>query len=467
MCCKLSDGCNASLAAIVAQRVATSLARAVKNTLVLMTSPMRSPALHALLALSLVACGVADPSANFYADTEADPSASELAVDEIRGVECDGPFNCKHNNPRSDNANRYDNPSTGSDRWSIRDNTEMLDGLGGVRGVVRDGTVMINYGQRKQLRGRTHVYAFAVTLRGGTHASGWVDQASIVGPIDRMPTANARNPGRGDYETDFMITGGDPGEFGTLKVRPNIRVDDNVAATDYLVRPGNVVNLLYNLPGLGGVATDTLPVGAPFRRSLGVLARDLPLYRPSSSAQVRVMRFVYGHVNGRYGWIARDAIAPRPGLTPATPGEGSMPPSEPPMSSEPSMPSEPPAEPPPPSEPSTPATPPPPPPPPPTGQCYVRCCNGHLEGPIATSSAGACAAQFPVCADRGFVRRAEFNGVEASNGTNRCWAKCSGRSAYHQVEGVTSGCRDAAIAFCRAERTRGSFQDAAWQPCQP
>ncbi|MBL8678086.1 MAG: hypothetical protein JNK05_02930 [Myxococcales bacterium] len=415
-----------------------------------------------LIALALGACGPADPNANLYADTEAEPAASELAVDELRGVECDGPFNCKHNNPRSANANRYDNPETGSDRWAIRDNTEMLDGLGGVRGVVRDSTVMINFGQRKELRGRTHVYAFAVGLRGGVHASGWVDQGAIVGPIGRMPTANARNPGHGDYETDFVITGGDPGEFGTLKVRPNIRLDENVAATDYLARPGNVVNLLYNLPGLGGVATDTLPVGAPFRRSLGVLARDLPLYRPSSATQVRVMRFVYGHVNGRYGWIARDAIAPRPASMPSTP---SMPaPSEPstPSMPAPSEPSPPPT--PPPSEPATPA---PPATPPPANQCYVRCCNGHLEGPINTSSAGACAAQYAVCADRGFVRRAEFNGVEASNGTNRCWAKCSGRMAYHRVEGVTSGCRDAAIAFCRADRTRGAFQDAAWQPCQP
>ncbi len=419
-----------------------------------MRTPHRSPLLFSL-CLSLFACGPAQPLD--YVDTESDPAPDSVAVDELRGVECDGPFNCKLNNPSSQNANRYDNPETGSDRWTLDAGTELLDGLGNVRGVVSDRTVMINFGQRKTLRGAVHVYAFAVGLRSGVHVSGWVAERAVQGPIGRMPTASARNPGQGDYESEFVITGGDVAVFGDLKVRPNIPLTENVAATDYLVRPGAVVNLLYALPGLGGVATDTLPLGAPFRRAQGVLARDLPLYRPSSARQVRTMRFVYGHVNGRYGWIARDAIAPRPASSPSTPSEPApmtpSTPSEPSTPSTPSTPSEP-------STPSTPAT-------PSTGQCYVRCCNGHLEGPIATTSGGTCAAQFNVCANREFVRRIEFNGAEVSNGTNRCWAKCANRSDYHQVDNVSSGCRDRAIAYCRAEASRGGFQDAAWQPCQP
>lgn len=100
--------------------------------------------------------------------------------------------------------------------------------------------------------------------------------------------------------------------------------------------------------------------------------------------------------------------------------------------------------------------------------CRVNCCDGYSEGPVPlnTVSGGACASHADICASHDFVRTITFSGSVVSNGTNRCWAKCSNRAAYHQVDPTTT-CRDAAIAFCRADSTRGAFQDAAWQPCSP
>jgi hypothetical protein len=74
------------------------------------------------------------------------------------------------------------------------------------------------------------------------------------------------------------------------------------------LREGNVVNLLYNLPGEGGVSTDTLPAGTHFHRSLGVASIDIPLYQPGKSKVVKTMKFVYGHVGTRWGWMAHDAL---------------------------------------------------------------------------------------------------------------------------------------------------------------
>ena len=82
------------------------------------------------------------------------------------------------------------------------------------------------------------------------------------------------------------------------------------AASDYLVRPGGVVNLCYNLPGTGGASDDTFPLGAIFRRSRGVTHVDVPLYHPGGPVRVGHLTFVYGHVGARYGWIARDAVSP-------------------------------------------------------------------------------------------------------------------------------------------------------------
>jgi hypothetical protein len=232
--------------------------------------------------------------------------ASGTESDAIRS--CKGPFDCKLPNHNAASTNRATDPANGTARWPILPGTVLYDGFGHPRAAVAENAVYLNYGQRKQIQGTTYVYAFATLLANGMHASGWIPEAKVVDDVARlMPTVSARDPGSGDYSTTFLVTGGNPAAYGDLKVDPRFN-GPNDAAADYLVREGNVVNLLYNLPGVGGVSTDTFPIGAPFHRSRGVEAVAIPLYRPGGSSVVAHMTFVYGHVGSRHGWIAHAAL---------------------------------------------------------------------------------------------------------------------------------------------------------------
>ena len=261
------------------------------------------------LCLTLPLFAVAVALSGCIASTPADDTDESFGDDEgAQKAECAGPFNCKLPNQGAHNANRADDPQNGTDHWPIKAGTTLHDGFGNVRGTVTDHSVMINYGQRKIIGGLHYVYAFAVALDDGTHASGWIRSTAVKDDIASMPTVSDKDPGHGDYQTVFTVTGGDPNAFGDLKVDPNF-TGEHEAASDYLTRPGNVFNLLYNLPGVGGVTTDTLPIGAHFHRSLDVKAVEIALYHPGGAKVAGHMMFVYGHVGSRYGWIAHEALS--------------------------------------------------------------------------------------------------------------------------------------------------------------
>ena len=240
-----------------------------------------------------------------------EPADSELAADEIRS-DCGGPFNCRLPNPggANQNSNRYDIPGTDDDTWPLTPGTHIRDANGDALGEISSTQIAVNYGQRRVIDGQWHVFAFGPALTDGRHMSGWVRRANITDDrILQMPDVHDRDPGMGDYDTVFHVTNAFTGMYGTLKVVPNSH-DTHEAASDYLDR-GGVIYLLYALPGVGGVATDALPIGATFRRSRGVRSVDVPLYWPGGTnrdSNRPSMRFVYGHAGSRYGWIARDAI---------------------------------------------------------------------------------------------------------------------------------------------------------------
>jgi hypothetical protein len=196
----------------------------------------------------------------------------------------------------------------------IAPGTHLYDGAGNDRGVIADERVPFNYGQRTSFGGAPHLYAFAVRLMSST-ASGWIPESALLdGPLTSMPTIDAPRPPRGDRASTWMVTGGTAAiherlESRRIKVAPNIDRHARVAATDYLRRAGDVVNLCYNLPGVGGVATDTVPVGSTFVRAAGVRAARVRLYWPESRRRYGRMTFVYGRVDDRYGWISLDALA--------------------------------------------------------------------------------------------------------------------------------------------------------------
>jgi hypothetical protein len=255
-----------------------------------------------VLLLAPAGCGVSDEDGD-EPKTAEEESALQVA--------CGGPFNCKLPNPDGNGTNRATNHHDGTLNFPIVSNVHLRDGAGNVRGVVARRSVQVNYGQRKILAGSRHVYAFSTHLTSGLSASGWVREGALAqGNITYMPTVRGRDPGQGDYATTFTIVNGPLDTYRGLKVGQNIAPDGGVNATDYLGRTGGVVNLLYNLPGYGGVSTDSFPLGTQFHRSHGVSEVAIPLYHPESSVRVGHLNFVYGHVGGRYGWIARDALDP-------------------------------------------------------------------------------------------------------------------------------------------------------------
>jgi len=397
---------------------------------------VNAPSKLSLLALSSLTLSLSGGCIAELGSTDDVPASQEALVSECAL----SAYNCKLPAAKVD-RNRIYNYATQSYEWPIAAGTPLLDGLGNARGNVAEKSVRINFGARKNIGSKAHVYAFAVKLSTGVTASGWVREGALAqGPITRMPTVKGKNPGEGDYEATWTVTGGDPNAFGDLKVSSDYD-DGGRNATDYLKRPGDVVNLLYNLPGMGGVSIDTFPAGVKFHRSKGVLEIDVPLYPPGSTHVARRMKFIYGHIGGRYGWIARDALVQDPKAS-----TGAPPSEEPP---------------PPPAEGGE-----PPPPNASLGQCYVRCCDGSLHG-LSTTDAPACHdASQPLCDGRGYVKRSEFNGAEVYERAKFCYAKCKNRVDYHRVDGVTQDCTEHAKAYC-AVGDRGGLADAMWSQCDP
>ena len=258
--------------------------------------------------LALSACTFDDPGAD-APDLSTTDSALRCVPSNNR-YNCEPPRTSNRKGPRVIHSKR-----TGSINWPVFSNTPLYDGMGTQVAVVTGSTVHINYGQRKRLDGQTLVYAWAVRTNLGAK-SGWIPEAQIKNPslLDRRsPTLRLPNPGHGTYTAIWTITGGNPGSIANLKVNPRVSSGQN--GTDYLVRPGNIVNIVYTVPGfsLGGYSVDTVPVGTIFRRARGVKEIDIPLYRPNSSTKAHVnMHFIYGYINDghqrRYGWMAKEAM---------------------------------------------------------------------------------------------------------------------------------------------------------------
>jgi len=251
-------------------------------------------------------------------------------------------------------------------KWGIHPGTVLRDGRGAPRGVVsvlpfkagvvtgvteetssnrcftREGNavrqvdtgfpcVRINAGQAKRMtvdgKEQDFVYAFSARLDDGTNASGWIPRASIRSGEFHM-RASSPVAGREFAATKYVVKGiADypcaPWEGETpcvarwrLKVRPRSELSRGEDLDDYLLRPGEAINLLYQTPLLGGASTDTFLVpreGLEFKR---VKSRDsehraalrVRLYRKGGTRPVGTEAFVFGSIGGRFGWIAASAV---------------------------------------------------------------------------------------------------------------------------------------------------------------
>ena len=216
--------------------------------------------------------------------------------------------------------------------------TFLYDGNGLPRGPVLSDSTMVNFGMRKKIGGENYVYAFAVGFDAGTeHAgSGWVKESQLAAPL-KMPTVNTPASPYGDSSKKYKLVGAPGDLYGHLKVGKGVLTRENVAASDYLTRAGGVVNMLFSLPGHGGVSNDTFAVGpkaaelAAAARANGVAVKDhaltfipakgvptvkIPLYVPKDAtdadramlARHPTMEFVYGRIGDRHGWVAVDNL---------------------------------------------------------------------------------------------------------------------------------------------------------------
>jgi hypothetical protein len=201
--------------------------------------------------------------------------------------------------------------------------------------------VKINFGAKKQMQPAgqpkaTYVYAFNVLLPAqtppdptGLDASGWVALSAIQAPdqdtLLHMHTAsNRRVTAASSFATTSFVVksaqdwGSDTAHFteaalpgyAQAKVSPGQAANRKVG--DYLLKNGNVWNLAYNTPGVGGVGTDTFIVAhnaVAFRRVKSTAARPTLLrVKVYDNALRKSEVFAYGEVAGRFGWAALDAI---------------------------------------------------------------------------------------------------------------------------------------------------------------
>ena len=173
---------------------------------------------------------------------------------------------------------------------------QLYDGTGIARGKIAANSVKLNYGQKKEINKENYYYAFSTKIvvnetSETMGASGWIKASSIQEGNDPQYDAKFLEKmqiptGSNDTFTDYEITGGNPqeiigkdengktkykfgyinesGEFIAYKVLPNIPLDGNqsVAATDYLKRADDVINLGFNI---AGVSNDTFRINGANR----------------------------------------------------------------------------------------------------------------------------------------------------------------------------------------------------------
>jgi hypothetical protein len=228
-------------------------------------------------------------------------------------------------------------------RWELASGQQLYDGTGQARGEVSGGCykpdlspdsnaghacVKINFGQVKSLRvgGDVNKYVYAFATSAG---SGWVARDRILNASFKAYDTPPRGASSfaatkyvlkaaedyGCQEATYDSTKCLPA-WAQLKIRPNSSPAVSEKARDYMLRDGNVQNLAYQTPLLGGAADDTFlvrPSALGFRRARSIDSRHrtilrIALYHPLGTKRVGHMYFVFGEMAGRNGWVAVDSL---------------------------------------------------------------------------------------------------------------------------------------------------------------
>lgn len=251
-------------------------------------------------------------------------------------------------------------------RWPAQPSPVLYDGKGRVRGAFVsnchawsgptgpafsrvDGVcAKINFGGKKMMKGegdaapRLYVYAFNVFIDGTLDSSGWMPLDSIVprAELNRMRAVAPPKIKNAFVSTPYVVKSArdwnqDPATFSSdrLPAWAQAKVAKGPGsrrARDYLLRDGNLINLAFQTPGVGGAATDTFLVphdGLAFRRVRSTRERPTLIRVPVAHPTHKAMIFAYGRMAGRYGWVAmaalkRGRVSARPACVPQETGTG-------------------------------------------------------------------------------------------------------------------------------------------------
>lgn len=230
-------------------------------------------------------------------------------------------------------------------RWEIAAGTPLYDGNGLLRGpsvtspchdwAAATGSkrkdlpgvcVMVNFGQKKSMTiggaKNTYVYAFSVRA-GGVAASSWIPLSAVKrkATLSKMPRVVAPKLS-GFAGTSYVLKSAkdwnqQEATFDADKLPAWAKGKiakgggGNKQAGDYLLRPGNVLNLIYSTPAVGGAATDTFLVSdstVGFKRVKSTKDRPTLVRIPVASNDKKAMYFAYGEIAGRSGWVAAASI---------------------------------------------------------------------------------------------------------------------------------------------------------------
>jgi hypothetical protein len=258
-------------------------------------------------------------------------------------------------------------------RWEVTPGSQIYDGQGNARGTFKNAClpfatatggelrkdtsrvcVQINFGQMKNMKVQgdtaehTYVYAFAVDVAGPGAASGWIRLSTVVDKTElaKMGSHAARRANTFAPTKYVLKSAEDWGQTAASFSQDKLptwsrsgvgKSSDSVKpmAGHYLLRNGNVINLIYSTPGAGGASTDTFLVGheqLAFRRVKSTHARPTLVRIGVENPSHKSMVFAYGSIEGRFGWMALSSIkkgtvssATPPAGTGTSPGAGSGP----------------------------------------------------------------------------------------------------------------------------------------------
>lgn len=279
----------------------------------------------------------------------------------MRDCVCQGsPLNCEMPNTQP-GRNRYLPPAFVAEmdrrtndrekvldagRWEVKPGTVLYDGTGRQRGAFTsqcftwaaptgdalakvDGVcAKINFGQMKRMQGagdaapRPYVYAFNVFIGGTLDSSGWIPLDDVVQKAELVKMgSHAPRRVRSFVSTKYVIKsardwGQTPETFASdrlpawaqSKVAPG---PGSRKVRDYLLRDGNLINLAYGTPRVGGAATDTFYVADAalgFKRVRSTTRRPTLVRVPVDDRSRPTLIFAYGSIEGRFGWVAIPAF---------------------------------------------------------------------------------------------------------------------------------------------------------------